>query len=387
MEPRVAIVHDWAMSMRGAERVLESLCRLFPRAPVFVLSHDKRRLSPELAERDFRASFLHDWARWLPEGGPKFRVFLPLFPLAVESFRLDGYDLIVSSSHAIAKGALPPPGALHVSYVHSPMRYVWEAGAEYEPAVPGGIAGRALFALTSHYLRLWDSASTARADVLVANSAYTRTRIRRCYGRDAEVLEPPVDTARFAGVPDPEPSGREPVYLCVSALVPYKRVDLVVRAFASRARPGRLVVVGEGSERARLERLAGGRVTFRGRVDDDELLRLYAACRAVIHPAIDDFGIAPREALAAGRPVVAFAQGGAADAAGGGATGALFDETTPESLSAAVDRLEGTTFDPARLRAAARRFDRTAFEARFGAIVEAALRRDRDRGLSARRAP
>ena len=390
MEPRVAIVHDWAMSMRGAERVLESLCRLYPRAPVFTLSHDKQRLSRELADRDLRASFLHDWARWLPQDGPRFRLFLPLFPLAVESFRLDGYDLIISSSHAIAKGALPPPGALHVSYVHSPMRYVWEAGAAYQPAVPGGAAGRALFALAAHYLRLWDSVSTARADVLVANSAYTRARIRRCYGRDAEVLEPPVDVARFAGVPDPEPSGAEPVYLCVSALVPYKQVELVVRAFAARARPGRLIVVGDGSQRARLERLGGGRVTFRGWVDDHELLRLFASCRAVIHPAIDDFGIAAREALAAGRPVVAFAEGGAADAAQGtndGATGVLFDQPTPESLNAAVDRLEETTFDPARLRAAARRFDRPTFEARFGALVEAALRRARDGLLSARRAP
>jgi glycosyltransferase involved in cell wall biosynthesis len=387
MEPRVAIVHDWAMSMRGAERVLESLCRLYPRAPVFTLSYDAARLSPELAGRDFRPSFLHDWASWLPEGTPGFRLFLPLFPLAVESFRLESYDLIISSSHAIARGALPPPGALHVSYVHSPMRYIWEAGAEYSPAVPGGAPGRTLFALASHYLRLWDTAATARADVLVANSAYTRARIRRCYGRDADVLEPPVDTARFANVPDPEPSGAEPMYLCVSALVPYKRVDLVVRAFAERTRPGKLVVVGEGRDRARLERLAGGRVTFRGWVDDAELLRLYAGCRAVIHPAIDDFGIAPREALAAGRPVVAFAEGGAADAAGGGATGVLFDEPTPESLSAAVDLLEETRFDPGRLRAAAGRFDRAAFEARFSALVEAALRRARDGGLSARRVP
>jgi len=160
-----------------------------------------------------------------------------------------------------------------------------------------------------------------------------------------------------------------------------------VRAFAARTRPGRLIVVGDGSQRARLERLGGGRVTFHGWVADDELLRLYAGCRAVIHPAIDDFGIAPREALAAGRPVVAFAEGGAADAAGGGTTGALFDQPTPESLNAAIDRLEATSFDPARLRGAARRFDRATFEARFGALVEAALRRARDGVFSARRAP
>ncbi len=381
MRPRVAIVHDWAVSVRGAERVLESFCRLWPEAPIFTLSHDARGLSPELARRTFHDSFVHRWARWLPRRGPGFRLLLPLFPAAIESLRLDGYDLVVSSSHAVAKGAIAGPGALHVSYVHSPMRYVWEAAGAYTPSVPGGAAGRAAFAAMAHYLRLWDTASTARVDVLVANSAYTRDRIRRCYRRDATVIEPPVDTALFGRVPDLEPGGGEPLYLCVSALVPYKQVDLAVRAFAARQRPGRLVVVGDGPERARLEALGRGRVTLRGRVDDDELLRLFAAARAVIHPAIDDFGIVPREALAAGRPVVTFANGGAADATvglDGRAAGVLFDEPTPESLAAAVDRLEAMPFDSARLRAAARRFDRAAFEARFAALVDAQLRRRSD---------
>jgi glycosyltransferase involved in cell wall biosynthesis len=386
MRPRVALVHDWAMSMRGAERVLESFCRLYQDAPIFTLTHDATALSPALAGRRFHDSFLHRWARWLPRRGPGFRLLLPLFPTAIESFRLDGYDLVVSSSHAVAKGAIAAPGALHVAYVHSPMRYVWEASRAYAPSVPGGMSGRAAFALVAHYLRLWDIASTARVDVLVANSAYTRARIRRSYERDAAVIEPPVDTARFARVPDlAEPDG-EPLYLCVSALVPYKQVHLAVRAFAARRRPGRLVVVGDGPERARLEALAGGRVTLLGRVDDAELLRLYTACRAVIHPALDDFGIVPREALAAGRPVVAFARGGAADATRdgvGGAAGVLFDEPTPESLAAAIDRLEATSFDSTRLRAAAGRFDRTAFEERFAALVEGELRRRRD--LSGRR--
>lgn len=372
---RVAIVHDWAVSMRGAERVLESMCRLYPRAPIFTLSHDAGRLSPELAGRTFHDSFLHRWARWLPAGGPGFRLFLPLFPAAIESLRLDGHDLIVSSSHAVAKGVVVPPGALHVSYVHSPMRYIWEARADYTPSVPGGALGRAAFGLTARYLRRWDRASTARVDLLVANSVYTQERIRSSYGRDAVVLEPPVDVERFSSVPDLEPDGAPPLYLCVSALVPYKRVDLAVRAFAARERPGRLVVVGDGPERARLERLGGARVTLRGRVDDGELMRLYAQCRAVIHPALDDWGIVPREALAAGRPVVVFARGGAADAADEG--GVLFQDATPASLNAAIDRLEAMAFDSGRLRAAARRFDRATFEARFAALVDAELQRRR----------
>jgi glycosyltransferase involved in cell wall biosynthesis len=382
---RIAIVHDWMVSMRGGERVLESLCRLFPRAPIFTLRYKPEALSAELAARDVRTAFTDRLARRLPLGATDFRALLPLFPLAVESFALDDFDLVISSSHAVAKGAIAGPGALHVSYVHSPMRYVWEATEDYRPAVPGGAIGRAVFAAVAHYLRLWDVVSTARVDALCANSRYTRARIQRTYGRDAEVIEPPVDATRFAHIADPPPADEAPVYLCVSALVPYKRVELAVRAFSAPGRRGRLVVVGDGAERARLQRLAGPNVELRGRVDDVELERLYAGCRAVIHPALDDFGIVPVEALAAGRPVVAFAAGGALDTVTDGETGVLYAEPTAAALGAAVDRLERLTFDPARLRAAARRFDRPTFEDRFGAFVERCLQRARD-GSSAPRA-
>jgi glycosyltransferase involved in cell wall biosynthesis len=371
--PRIAIVHDWIVSMRGGERVLESLCRLYPRAPVFTLRYDRAAVSALIAARDVRTAFTDPLARLLPLGRAEFRMLLPLFPRAVESLPLDGYDLVISSSHAVAKGAIAPPGALHVSYVHSPMRYIWEAADAYAPAVPGGPLGRAAFAALSRYLRRWDLASTARVQTLVANSVYTQSRIRNVYGREAPVIEPPVDAERFARVPDPTPTGGDPLYLCVSALVPYKRVELAVRAFALPGRRGQLVVVGDGADRARLSRMAGPNVELRGRVDDDELVRLYGACRAVVHPALDDFGIVPVEALAAGRPVVAFAAGGSLDSIRDGETGVLFRDPTPEALGAALDRLDQLTFDPARLRAAARRFDRTRFEQRFGALVESSL--------------
>jgi glycosyltransferase involved in cell wall biosynthesis len=368
-EPRVAIVHDWLVSMRGGERVLESLCRLYPRAHVYTLRYDARNLSPEITSHPVTASFVDPIARALPLGRAGFRLLLPLFPAAIESFRLDGYDLVISSSHAVAKGARPPAGALCVSYVHSPMRYVWEAEGEYRSHVPGGALGRAAFALLARRLRRWDHAVTGRAVALAANSIYTQARIQRYYGRDSVVIEPPVDTRRFARVPDP-PNGHggAPTYLCVSALVPYKRVELAVRAMAGRR--GRLVVVGEGSDRDRLATLAPPNVELRGRVDDDELDRLYAACHAVIHPAIDDFGIVPVEALAAGRPVAAFAEGGAADSIRDGEGGAVFAEATPASLAAALDRLEARTFTPAALRALARRFDREEFERRFAVWVD-----------------
>jgi glycosyltransferase involved in cell wall biosynthesis len=376
----VAIVHDWIVSMRGGERVLESLCRLYPRAPVFTLRYNRGAVSALIAARDVRTAFTDPLARLLPLGRAEFRMLLPLFPSAIESLSLAGYDLVISSSHAVAKGAIAAPGALHVSYVHSPMRYIWEAADAYAPSVPGGALGRAAFGALSRYLRRWDLASTARVQTLVANSVYTQSRIRHVYGREALVIEPPVDAERFARVPDPTPLDDDPLYLCVSALVPYKRVELAVRAFGlpsrlGRRRRGRLVVVGDGADRARLSRLCGPNVELRGRVDDDELVRLYAACRAVVHPALDDFGIVPVEALAAGRPVVAFAAGGALDSIRDGETGVLFHEATPESLAAALDRLDQLTFDPGRLRAAARRFDRATFEQRFGAYVESCLGR------------
>jgi glycosyltransferase involved in cell wall biosynthesis len=296
-------------------------------------------------------------------------MLLPLFPAAIESFRLDGYDLVISSSHAVAKGARPPAGALCVSYVHSPMRYVWEAEDAYATHVPGGAFGRAAFAFIARRLRRWDKEVTGRAVALAANSTYTQARIQRYYGRDATVIEPPVDTRRFARIADPAGvRGGGPTYLCVSALVPYKRVELAVRAMAGRR--GRLVVVGDGPDRDRLARLAPANVELRGRVGDDELDRLFEAASAVIHPAIDDFGIVPVEALAAGRPVVAFAEGGAADSIREGEGGAVFAEPTPESLAAAIDRLEQRTFAPAGLRALARRFDRDEFERRFAAWVD-----------------
>ena len=388
MAPRIAIVHDWIVSMRGAERVLESLCRLYPRAPVFTLRYERRAVSATIAAQDVRTAFTDLLARHLPLGSAGFRMLLPLFPKAIESLPLAEFDLIISSSHAVAKGAIAAPGALHLSYVHSPMRYIWEAANNYAPAVPGGPLGRAAFAALAHRLRRWDVASTARVHAMAANSVYTQARIRRVYGRDSQVIEPPVDAARFARVPDPAPSPEgEGIYLCVSALVPYKRVELAVRAFSRPGQRRRLIIVGDGPERARLTSLAGPNVELRGRVDDDELLGLYAACRAVVHPALDDFGIVPVEALAAGRPVVAFAAGGSLDSVRDSETGVLFAEPTPEALAAALVRLERLELDPGRLRAAAQRFDHATFERRFGAFVDSSFDTFVESRLSAPRAP
>jgi lipopolysaccharide/colanic/teichoic acid biosynthesis glycosyltransferase/glycosyltransferase involved in cell wall biosynthesis len=378
---RVAIVHDWLTSMRGGERVVESLCSVFPQADLFTLTWDPERLSPALARRQTTTSAIHSVAN-APFVSGRFRALLPLFPLAVESFKLDGYSLVVSSSHCVAIGALAPPTALHVAYVHSTLRYAHEAQDTYEASVPGGHLGRALFRGTAHYLRRWEAAASARPHVLIANSTYTRQRILRYYQRDAEVIEPPIETHRFERAAWLERSAETGPYLVVSALVPNKRVDLALRAFQGRS--DRLVVVGEGPERARLERLAGPNTTFLARLEEGELAALFTRCRALLHTGVDDFGMVMVEALAAGKPVIACAEGGALDIVRDGETGLLIGAPTVEAVREAIDRFERRTqaFDPAVLRSFAKRFDRANFERRFAKAVDDARSRGRSQGTS-----
>jgi lipopolysaccharide/colanic/teichoic acid biosynthesis glycosyltransferase/glycosyltransferase involved in cell wall biosynthesis len=372
MSESVAIVHDWLTSMRGAERVVEALYGVFPRADLYTLTWDPTRLSPALAERRATTSPIHRVAN-APFVGGRFRGLLPLFPRAVESFNLDQYSLVVSSSHCVAIGALASPTALHVAYVHSTMRYAREGQRTYEASVPGGHVGRAAFRGAAHYLRRWELQAAARPHLLIANSSYTRERIRRYYRRDAEVIEPPIETSRFERAADDACKLDEgDAFLVVSALVPNKRVDLALRAF--QGRPERLVVVGDGPERAHLLTLAGPNVRMIPRVEEAELARLLARCRALVHPGVDDFGMVMVEALAAGKPVLACAEGGALDIVEDGKTGMLIEAPTVEAVRAAIDRFgrREAGFDPAVLRAFARRFDRLHFERRFAAAVDEA---------------
>jgi lipopolysaccharide/colanic/teichoic acid biosynthesis glycosyltransferase/glycosyltransferase involved in cell wall biosynthesis len=372
MSESVAIVHDWLTSMRGAERVVEALYGVFPRADLFTLTWDPTRLSPALAERHATTSPIHRVAN-APFVSGRFRGLLPFFPRAVESFDLDRYSLVVSSSHCVAIGALAAPTALHVAYVHSTMRYAREGQSTYEASVPGGHLGRAVFRGAAHYLRRWELEAAARPHLLIANSSYTRERIRRYYKRDAQVIEPPIETGRFERAADDACKVDEGnAFLVVSALVPNKRVDLALRAF--QGRPERLVVVGDGPERARLQELAGPNVRMIPRVEEAELARLLARCRALVHPGVDDFGMVMVEALAAGKPVLACAEGGALDIVQDGKTGMLIEAPTVEAVRAAIDRFvrREECFDPVKLRAFARRFDRTHFERRFAAAVDEA---------------
>jgi len=365
---RVALVHDWLTGMRGGERCLEAFCELFPEADLFTLLHVPGTVSPVIERRRITTSFVQR----LPDVERRYRAYLPLFPLAVRGFVLRGYDLVLSSSHCVAKAARPGPGALHVCYCFTPMRYVWDLAADYRRTA--GPLVRALMPPVAAALRRWDRATATRVHHFVAISRFVADRIRRCYGREADVIYPPVDVGRF------EPGeGPGEFYLVVSALAPYKRVDLAVEAATRLGR--RLLVVGTGPEERRLRALAGPTVEFLGWRSDAEVAGLYRRCRAVLFPGVEDFGIVPLEALAAGRPVIAYAAGGALETlvgledGVGEPTAVFFAEQTVDALVDAIRRFEANAsrFDPKALRRRAEPFDRARFKAEMAAYLEQRL--------------
>jgi len=366
---RVALVHDWLTGMRGGERCLEVFCELFPEADLFTLLHVPGRVAPLIERRRIVASFLQR----LPAAATSYRNYLLLMPAAVARFDLSGYDLVLSSSHCVAKGAHPDSNALHVCYCFTPMRYVWDRYHDY--LGPGArLSARLLMPAVAPALRAWDRASSRRVHHFVAISEHVRDRIRRCYGREATVIYPPVDVQRFE-VADGD---GEDFYLVVAALVPYKRVDLAI--LAANALGRRLLIVGTGPEEQRLRALAGPTVEFLGWRDDAEVARLYRRCRAVVFPGCEDFGIVPLEAMAAGRPVIAFGAGGALETivppgADGPATGLLFEEQTLPAMTSAIERFEGEAhrFAPKALRARAELFGRTRFREAMRGYLHARL--------------
>jgi glycosyltransferase involved in cell wall biosynthesis len=368
---RVALVHDWLTGMRGGEKVLAELCALFPEAPVYTLVH-REGAAPEI-ERGRRV--VTSMLQRLPFGRTHHRYYLPLFPAAARSLRLEGpLDLVISSSHAAAKAVRVPAGARHVCYCHSPMRYVWDDHGDYFSFGRSRYARRAALAPWRSALRRWDRAAADGVDLFVANSEYVRGRVRALYGRDAVVVYPPVDTEFFT----PSDAARDDAALAVSALVPYKRVDLAVRAFSRSGR--RLLVAGSGTERRALERVAGPSVEFLGAVSDERLRDLYRTSRLLVFPGREDFGLVPVEAQACGLAVVAFGEGGALETVVDGRTGVLFGEQTVDALDGGLARAEATTFDPAALRANALRFSRERFRREILAVLERALRaRNRER--------
>ena len=361
---RVALIHDWLTGMRGGEKVLEVLCELYPDADLFTLFHDRGSVSPAIERHRITTSFVQH----LPLADVHYRRYLPLFPLAIEQFRLSGYDLVVSSSHCAAKAAHAPRGVPHICYCHSPMRYAWDQfDAYFGPDRVGATASRFFYRPVLGALARWDAATASRVDRFLANSQYVAGRIRRYYNREATIVYPPVDTGFFDLVATPP----EPHFLIVSALVPYKRLDLAV---AACQRVGaRLRIAGDGPERERLERMAGPDVTFTGRLTDDQIRDEYRRARAVLLPGEEDFGIVPVEAQACGRPVVALARGGALETVRDGETGVLFQEPTVDSLAAALERARDMQFDPVQLRRHAEHFSRERHVQQMRAAIDETL--------------
>lgn len=351
---KVAIVHYWLTGMRGGEKVVESLLELFPTADIYTHVFDPQSVSPQLRQRVAGTTFIQR----LPRATNLYQSYLPLMPLALEQLDLRQYDLVISSESGPAKGALLGADALHVCYCHTPMRYIWDMYHEHLE-IAGSIKALLMRPIT-HYLRLWDYASAARVDHFIANSHHVRRRINRAYRRTAEVIHPPVDTSRFWASAE-----TDDYYLIVGQLVPYKRVDLAVDAFNKLGK--RLLIVGIGSELGRLKRRAQKSIEFLGHVSDADLPRYYARCRALVFPGVEDFGIVPVEAMAAGRPVIAFRKGGACDTVIDGVTGRFFDHQTADDLASCVVAFEQSmqTFDAATIASHARTFDKAAFKQRF----------------------
>lgn len=364
---RVAIIHDWLTGMRGGERVLETLCALFPDAALFTLIHVRGTATPVIERHRPQSSFV----RWLPFARRYYRQCLPLFPAAIEQFDLDAYDLIVSSSHCAAKAVVGPGRARHLCYCHSPMRYAWDQfDAYFGPDRIGRLASRLMRPAMARMAR-WDAATAARVDRFLSNSQYVADRIRRYYNRKATVVYPPVDTDFFR----PDGAEADSYLLVVSALVPYKRLELAIQACQVVGAP--LKIVGDGPERAELGRLAGPSTEFLGRVEVTELRRLYQRAAALVQPGEEDFGMAPVEAQACGRPVVALARGGAVESVDDGETGVLVSEPTVDAFADGIARLRHRRFDAATIRERSLRFSPERFAAEITQAVDELMSSDR----------
>ncbi len=370
---RVALVHDWLTGMRGGERCLEALCEMYPDADLYTLIYLPDKVSSTIRAAKVRAS----WVSRLPGIGHYYRYCLPIFPHVAESFELTDYELIVSSSHCVAKGIFPGK-ALHVAYIHSPMRYVWDMHGAYFGADASWLA-RTGMAVWRNYLQGWDMRSAERVGCFVASSKHIAGKIKNFYGRDSVVIHPPVDLTRFSIGRTPD----DPYFLIVSALVPYKRIELAVEAFSQMGLP--LKIAGDGPLAKSLKKRAAANVEFLGWVDDARLGDLYRGCEAVIFPGEEDFGIVPLESQASGKPVIAYGRGGVResvigiddfeDSSAGKPTGIFFMDSTVSSLIVAVERYRKNKhrFDPAVLRRHASRFSHGAFKSQMKQLIETKL--------------
>jgi glycosyltransferase involved in cell wall biosynthesis len=366
-QPKVAIVHDWLTGMRGGEKVLDAICELYPDATLHTLVQVPGSVSARIERHRIKRSAVHR----LPGAGHLYRQYLPLFPMMVELFDLDRYDLVISSSHCAVKSVIPAAWATHVCYCHSPMRYAWDQFRWYfGPDQVGRLRSRLLRPVLAHLAR-WDAATAGRVDCFVANSQYVAGRIRRYYNRGSTVVYPPVDTTFYCPSASTAAQPSTSTFLVVSALVPYKRLDVAIEA--CRQVGAKLRIVGRGPEEARLRALAGADVEFLGWRSDEEIRDLYAGASAVLLPGTEDFGMVPVEAQACGTPVVALASGGACETVQDGVTGVLVPDASVAAFADGLNRVRKLRPDPVVIRTHAERFSRAHFMTNFQSAVAAAM--------------
>jgi len=359
---RLAIVHDWLTGMRGGEKVLDAVCERFPDAALFTLVHVRGSVSPTIERLQPRTSFVQN----LPMVKRLYRAYLPLFPAAVEQIDLDGFDVVLSISHCAVKSVIKARGATHVCYCLTPMRYAWDQFDAYFGPERAGRVGSGIMRRLMDHMANWDRETASRADRYVAISHYVAGRIRRYYNRDAIVVYPPVDTTFFT--PAAQSNGSEPYALVVSALVPYKRLDIAIEAARIAGVP--LKIAGDGPDRDRLARGAGANTTFLGRVSDDQIRELYRHAAVTLLPGEEDFGIVPVEAQACGRPVVALGRGGATETVVDGQTGVLVEELSAAAFADGISRAMSASFDRTAIRRHAEQFSRERFVREIAAQVE-----------------
>jgi glycosyltransferase involved in cell wall biosynthesis len=355
---RVAIIQDWLTGMRGGEKVLEVLCDVFPQADIFTLVYLPGRLSPTIESHRIVTSPLQK----IPNIGSLYRKLLPFMPWAIEKLDFSGYDLLISNSHCVAKAVKPAKGARHVCYCLTPMRYIWDQYNDYFGPGRASPMMRGAMSVLRKPLQRWDLRTLPRVNDFITDCKNIQERVRRIYNRDSPIIYPPVDYD-FYSHEIRNPKNKDDFYLIVSALAPYKRVDIAIQAFQQLGR--KLIVIGEGQESKALKKLAGPKIEFLGWRSNEELRSYYGTCRALIFPGEEDFGIVPVEANAAGCPVIAYRKGGALETITEDQTGIFFDDQTPQSVMEAVERFEKKSFDPSAISAQAERFSRQRCEAAF----------------------
>jgi glycosyltransferase involved in cell wall biosynthesis len=352
---KVALVHDWLTGMRGGERVFELFCRIFPEAPIFTLFHHPGTVSSIIEAHPIITSRLQK----IPFSRKRYRFLLPFFPGAIESFDLRDFDVVVSTSHAVAKGAIAGKDCLSICYCHTPMRYIWDQYDTYFNTASTSVFLRSVMPIFRDYLRNWDIATQDRVDYYISNSRFVARRICSLYQRESRVIPPPVDCSFYT----PDHCEPDDYFLIVNALAPYKRVDLAVEAFNQNGLP--LRIIGGGTGWASLRHIAHSNISFLGRLSDEDVRDHYRRCRAVIFPGVEDFGLVPLEAQACGRPVIAYGDGGALETVIEGVSGHFFYQQTPDALNTAIREFEDMHFSSDLISRRSREFDTLEIEHRL----------------------